>query len=50
MPNSLNSQDWHNIVVIGAGGSGLSVSYHLRRLGLEHVVLERGQTGNTWSA
>lgn len=50
MPNSSNSPDWHNIVVIGAGGSGLSVSYHLRRLGLEHVVLERGQTGNTWNA
>ncbi len=34
--------------MIGAGGSGLSVSYHLKRLGLEHVVLERGQPGNTW--
>ncbi len=38
----------HNIIVIGAGGSGLSVSYHLKRLGLEHTVLERGQPGNTW--
>lgn len=38
----------HDIVVIGAGGSGLSVSYHLKQLGLEHIVLERGQPGNTW--
>ena len=38
----------HNVVVIGAGGSGLSVSYHLCRLGIEHVVLERAQPGNTW--
>ena len=38
----------HHIIVIGAGGSGLSVSYHLTRLGLEHVVLERGLPGNTW--
>lgn len=38
----------HNIVIIGAGGSGLSVSYHLTKLGLEHVILERGQPGNTW--
>lgn len=37
-------------MVIGAGGSGLSVSYHLCRLGIEHIVLERGQPGNSWSA
>ncbi len=34
--------------MIGAGGSGLSVSYYLKKLGLDHVVLERGQPGNTW--
>jgi putative flavoprotein involved in K+ transport len=37
------------VAVIGAGGSGLSVSYHLTRLGIQHTVLERGQPGNTWS-
>ena len=36
------------VVVIGAGSSGLSVSYHLARLGIEHTVIERGQPGNTW--
>lgn len=35
-------------VVIGAGQAGLSTSYHLRRLGVEHVVLERGAVGETW--
>lgn len=38
----------HETVVIGAGGSGLSVSYHLKKLGHEHIVVERGQPGNTW--
>lgn len=35
-------------VVIGAGQAGLSTSYHLRRLGVAHVVLERGRAGETW--
>lgn len=37
------------MIVIGAGGSGLSVSYHLKRMGIDHTVLERGQIGNSWA-
>jgi putative flavoprotein involved in K+ transport len=39
----------HHAVVIGAGGAGLSTSYYLAQRGVEHVVLERGQVGNTWA-
>jgi putative flavoprotein involved in K+ transport len=35
-------------VVIGAGQAGLATSFHLSRLGVEHVVLERGRVGETW--
>ena len=35
--------------MIGAGGAGLSTSYYLTRFGIDHVVLERGQIGNTWA-
>jgi putative flavoprotein involved in K+ transport len=35
-------------VVIGGGQAGLATSYHLTRLGREHVVLERGDVANTW--
>jgi putative flavoprotein involved in K+ transport len=35
-------------VVIGAGQAGLAASYHLGRRGLDHVVLERGEIGETW--
>lgn len=35
-------------IVIGAGHAGLSTSYHLTRLGREHVVLERGRVAETW--
>jgi putative flavoprotein involved in K+ transport len=35
-------------VVVGAGQAGLSVSHCLKELGHEHVVLERGEVGETW--
>jgi putative flavoprotein involved in K+ transport len=34
--------------VIGAGQAGLATSFHLSALGVEHVVLERGQVAETW--
>jgi putative flavoprotein involved in K+ transport len=36
------------VVVVGAGQAGLSVSYCLRELGIEHVVLERARVGSSW--
>lgn len=35
-------------VVIGAGHAGLAVSYCLSELGIDHVVLERGEVANSW--
>jgi putative flavoprotein involved in K+ transport len=35
-------------VVIGAGHSGLAMSYCLAELGVEHIVLERGSVANSW--
>ena len=37
-----------DIVVIGAGQAGLSLSYELSRAGVEHVILERGRVGESW--
>src|SRR5262249_41956177 len=33
---------------IGAGQAGLAMSYCLGQMGIEHVVLERGQVGERW--
>jgi choline dehydrogenase-like flavoprotein len=30
-------------IVVGAGQAGLAMSYHLKRLGREHVIIERGR-------
>lgn len=39
----------YDSVVIGAGQAGLSASYHLRRLGVDHVVLDaEGSPGGAW--
>lgn len=39
----------HESVVIGAGQGGLSSSFHLRRLGVEHVVLDANEhAGGAW--
>jgi putative flavoprotein involved in K+ transport len=34
--------------VIGAGHVGLATSWHLARLGVQHVVFEGGRVGETW--
>lgn len=38
----------HDVVVIGAGQAGLSISHELTRAGREHVILERGSVGQSW--
>lgn len=35
-------------VVIGGGQAGLATSWHLTRLGVEHVILEHGRPGERW--
>jgi putative flavoprotein involved in K+ transport len=37
-----------DVVVIGAGHSGLAVSHFLSRLSVDHVILERGEIANSW--
>jgi putative flavoprotein involved in K+ transport len=37
-----------DVVVIGAGHSGLAMSHVLAERGVEHVVLERGDVANSW--
>jgi len=35
-------------IVVGAGPAGLAVSYELQRVGVDHVILERGRVGQSW--
>ncbi|MEU3188364.1 MSMEG_0569 family flavin-dependent oxidoreductase [Streptomyces sp. NPDC006923] len=36
------------VAVVGGGQAGLSVSYHLRRRGIDHVVVEAERVGHEW--
>ena len=35
-------------IIIGAGQSGLAMSWHLTARSIDHVVLERGEVANSW--
>ncbi|MCW3464524.1 FAD-dependent oxidoreductase [Chitinophaga nivalis] len=37
-----------DVIVIGGGHAGLSISYHLQQQQISHMVLERGQIGESW--
>src|SRR5436853_1505663 len=37
-----------DVVVVGAGQAGLSISHELAHAGIDHVVLERGRVGEAW--
>ena len=37
-----------DVVIVGAGQAGLSLSHELTGAGVEHLVLERGRVGETW--
>ncbi len=39
----------HEVVIIGGGQAGLSMSYYLKERAIEHVVLERNRLAHTWS-
>ena len=44
----MTGQPVMDCAVLGAGPSGLAVSAALAVRGVDHVVLERGRTGETW--
>src|SRR5260370_42405489 len=37
-----------DVVMVGAGQAGLSLSHELAQADVEHVVLDRGRVGQTW--
>jgi putative flavoprotein involved in K+ transport len=38
----------HDTVIVGGGQAALAMSYHLRRRGHPHVILERGRVAERW--
>ena len=40
----------HSVAVIGGGQAGLSISWYLKRSGIDHVVFEKKRAGHAWRA
>ena len=38
----------HRVVIVGAGQAGLACGHELSRLGVAHIILEKGQVANAW--
>lgn len=38
------------VIIIGGGQAGLSLSWYLRKKGIEHLILERSVAGHAWRA
>ncbi len=38
----------HSVVIVGGGQAGLSLSYYLKRRGIEHVVIEKHDPVHAW--
>jgi putative flavoprotein involved in K+ transport len=40
----------HSVAVIGGGQAGLSISWHLKQSGIDHVVFEKERAAQSWRA
>lgn len=38
----------HNVIIIGGGQAGLSVSWYLKQQGVEHAIFEKHEVAHTW--
>jgi len=38
----------HTVAIVGGGQAGLSMSWYLRRRGIDHVLIERDRVGHEW--
>jgi putative flavoprotein involved in K+ transport len=45
--NGAKMRKYIDTMVVGGGQAGLSVSWHLKHVGREHLVLDRGRIGDT---
>ncbi len=38
----------HSVIIVGGGQAGLSLSWYLKDLGIDHLVLEKHRAGHAW--
>ena len=48
MTTNLAATRHYSVIVVGAGQSGLSMSYYLKEAGIDHLVLEKSSAMHSW--
>lgn len=48
MSQQFEAIEHHDVVIVGAGQAGLSLSWHLTQSGIDHVLLERDDVASDW--
>lgn len=48
MSHNEHAAEHHDVVIVGAGQAGLSLSWHLTKSGVEHILLERDIVASDW--
>jgi putative flavoprotein involved in K+ transport len=48
MSHDEHGTEHHDVVIVGAGQAGLSLSWHLTQAGVDHIVLERDDVASDW--
>jgi len=38
----------YQVLIVGGGQAGLSASYCLKKQGISHLILDRGEIGDSW--
>ncbi|WP_161640933.1 MSMEG_0569 family flavin-dependent oxidoreductase [Flavobacterium undicola] len=38
----------YSVIIVGGGQAGLSLSYYLKKNAINHLILDRGEIGNSW--
>lgn len=43
-----NPRPHYQVIIVGGGQAGLSVSYHLQKLDISHIVFEKNRVAHSW--
>lgn len=48
MPNTFTPPRHHDVIIVGAGQAGLSLSHYLQQRGIDHLLLEKHSPMHAW--
>lgn len=46
--NAINIREFYPVIIVGGGQAGLSMSFHLQKLNIDHLVIEAREVMNAW--